>query len=406
MNVVFVSKECPPSPHSCGIGTYVWETGRALAQRGHNVTIIAASDSNQSSSATPSPGLTVIRLPDDELDVDKRGIVSRALRAPLEQGIAYRRRVSDCIATLIKGDHPDIVEFPGFRGESAMWLAERHAIPMVVRMHGSTAGADRLWRDHISATKRLQMGWERQEMRAADIITVVSEQQATAVRSRFGADRVKVVHNSIDSDYWRMLSDRASQEIGTSDLLFVGSLLWKKGIFVLLRAARILRKSGWRGRLFLAGRTTPEFERSIRLCPDLGMRLPEWTVRLGVCRREQLAGLYRDAGACCFPSIIEAFSYTCLEAMACGGVAIGSLGTGMAEVLDEQSGFLVPPGDASRLAVAIKSALSMSEDERRRMKEAAQQRARDRFDHGVIMPRLLDVYRSITKCRSPRGEQC
>ncbi len=122
------------------------------------------------------------------------------------------------------------------------------------------------------------------------------------------------------------------------------------------------------------------------------MKLPDWVVHLGICQRERLAGLYRDAGACCFPSLIEPFSYTCLEAMACGGLVVGSLRTGMAEILTETCGFLVPPGDVSGLVVALTSALSMSDEERRRMKEAAQQRIRDRFDNSVIIPELLNVY--------------
>ena len=71
MKIVFVSKECPPSPRSYGIGTYVWETGRALAHIGHNVSIIAASDDGYLTSSIPSPRITVIRLPDDELVAEK-----------------------------------------------------------------------------------------------------------------------------------------------------------------------------------------------------------------------------------------------------------------------------------------------------------------------------------------------
>ncbi len=229
MNIVFVSKECPPSPRSSGIGTYVWETGRALAHFGHNVTIIAASDDGQLTSSIPSPRMTVIRLPDDELGVEKRNIVARTFRAPLDQGIAYRRRVAECIATLIDNHHPDVIEFPGFRGESVMWLAGQRPLPMVVRMHGFTAGIDAVWKDHVSATMRLQVNWERQELRAADVITVVSENQARLVRARFGADRVKFVHNSIDADHWRKLSVDAPQEVDPNDVLFVGSLLTEEG---------------------------------------------------------------------------------------------------------------------------------------------------------------------------------
>jgi hypothetical protein len=35
----------------------------------------------------------------------------------------------------------------------------------------------------------------------------------------------------------------------------------------------------------------------------------------------------------------------------------------------------------------------MSAEERKRMKDAAQQRIRGRFDHSVIIPELLNVYK-------------
>lgn len=403
MNIVFVSKECPPSARSSGIGTYVWETGRELAHIGHNVTVIAASDDGQLSSSIPSPRMSVIRLPDDELTVENRHIVTRILHAPLDQGIAYRRRVADCIATVIESHNPDVIEFPGYRGESVMWLAGQRLLPMVVRMHGFTAGIGAVWKDRVSATTRLQLNWERKELNAADLITVVSEHQARPVRALFGAGRVRVVHNSINSEHWRNLSVHAPQgAMGPHDVLFAGSLLWRKGIFVLLRAANRLRQTGWRGRLLLAGRTSHEFERFIRSRAALGSGLPEWVVRLGVCQRERLAGLYRDAGVCCFPSMVEPFSYTCLEAMACGGLVVGSSRTGMAEVLTETCGFLVPPGDVAALAVALRSALSMSDEERRRMREAAQQRVRNQFDNGVIIPKLLGVYSDTINSYSAR----
>jgi glycosyltransferase involved in cell wall biosynthesis len=264
---------------------------------------------------------------------------------------------------------------------------------MIVRMHGFTAGINAVWKDHVSATMRLQLNWERKELKAADLITVVSEHEASSLRARFGADRVRVVHNSIDSDRWRKLSMDASKgTVDSQDVLFAGSLRWRKGIFVLLRAAHLLRRAGWRGRLVLAGGTSHEFERYLRVRAVFGMELPDWVMHLGVCHRERLSGLYRDAGVCCFPSLREPFGYTCLEAMACGGIIVGSSGTGMAEILTDVSGFLVPPGDVSRLVVALKSALSMNAEERGRMKEAAQQRVHDRFDHGVIIPELLKAY--------------
>jgi len=393
MKIAFVSKECPPSPRSSGIGAYVWETGRALANLGHTVTIVAASDDRQRSTSTPAPQLTVIRLPDDEIDVGKRNIVARTLRPPVEKGLAYRSRVAACLADLANQGRADIVEFPGFRGESYVWLDRPCRLPMVVRMHGFTAGIDTDWKKHASATGRWLNQCELREVLTADAVTAVSENQAALVRARFGAARARVVHNSIDTTWWHELSLRAQQEFDIADILFAGGLVAKKGIFVLLKAAARLRENGWRGRLVLAGRAYRDFERFTRLRAAFGLKFPSWVVPLGTCPRERLAGFYRDVGVCCFPSLTDPFPYTCLEAMACGGVVVGSAETGMAEMLTEKSGFIVPPGDVGGLSTALASALTLSAIKRADMKEAARQRIRECFDHRVIIPKLVSIYR-------------
>ena len=78
--------------------------------------------------------------------------------------------------------------------------------------------------------------------------------------------------------------------------------------------------------------------------------------------------------------------------MTCGGIVVGSSETGMAEMLNENSGFVVSPGDVSSLEDALASALSLSAKERAQMRDAAQQRIRECFDHRVIIPKLMSVY--------------
>jgi len=406
MKIVFVSKECPPSPRSSGIGTYVWETGRALAGTGHEVTIIAASDDGQMSSSSPFPRLTVIRLPDDEIDVGKRNIFARTFRAPVKQGAAYRGRVAQCLASLAEKDRMDVVEFPGFRGESFVWLNSGPRAPMIVRMHGFTAGIDTDLKKRLSATGRWLDRWELREVLAADIVTAVSENQASPVRARFGSDRLRVIHNGIDTTWWNNLAANAQQEFDAGDILFAGGLVSKKGIFVLLKAASRLRKTGWRGRLVLAGRAHRDFDRFIRRRAAIGLKLPSWVIPLGTCPRERLAGFYRDAGVCCFPSFSDPLPYTCLEAMACGGIVVGTSQTGMKEMLNDTCGFLVSSGDVSGLEKALASALALPPAERARMKEAARQRVRECFDHRVIVPQVVNIYREaidLSRCRSAIG---
>jgi len=387
MKIVFVSKECPPSPRSSGIGTYVWETGKALASAGHDVTIVAAADDGLMSSAMPVANLTVIRLPDDEIDVGKRNIVARTLVGPVKEGLAYRGRVAKCLAELAAQGRVEVVEFCGFRGESYVWLDGPRA-PMVVRMHGFTAGIETGWKKRLSASGRCLHKWELREVLAADMITAVSEDQAARVRERFGAERLRVVYNGIDTAWWRELAAKAEQELSATDILYAGGLSTKKGVFVLLKAAAGLRESGWQGRLVLAGRAYRDFDRYVAV----HRKLPEWVVVLGTCPRERLAGFYRDAGVACFPSLQDPFPYTCLEAMTCGGVVVGTKGTGMAEMLTPASGFVTESGDVASLQATLAVALALGSEERVAMRAAAQRRTSECFDHRVIVPKLIALY--------------
>jgi glycosyltransferase involved in cell wall biosynthesis len=392
MNVLFVSKECPPSLRSSGIGTYVWETSNALVRAGHRATIVAASDDGLFSEVSPNPRLTIFRLPDDEIDVEKRSIAARALIPARKEGLAYRRRILAILDDLQGVQKPDVIEFCGFRGESAVWLAKGKRMPMVVKMHGVTGGTSAGWKNRLLPPRRLQTKWERQEVAAADLVMAVSRHEASLVKARFFRDQVHVVYNCIDSNRWGRLSAQAPQRLEPTDILFAGSLLKNKGICVLLSAAGKLRETGWRGRLVLAGKSTNEFERFVRIRSALGFKLPNWVRHLGVCAREHLAGLYRDAGACCFPSFAEAFSYTCLEAMASGAIVIGSRGTGMAELLREDCGYLCNPGDAVGLAAALDSALKLTAESSAHIRNCARERARKHFSHCAIIPELVKIY--------------
>jgi glycosyltransferase involved in cell wall biosynthesis len=86
-----------------------------------------------------------------------------------------------------------------------------------------------------------------------------------------------------------------------------------------------------------------------------------------------------------------------MEALAAGKVCVASDATGADDVLvDGSSAFVVPQGDATALATALRRALSLSDDERQRMQAAAQQQA-EALDWGPIAERhaafLLDPFR-------------
>jgi rhamnosyl/mannosyltransferase len=133
-------------------------------------------------------------------------------------------------------------------------------------------------------------------------------------------------------------------------LLFVGRLVYYKGIGVLLKALSLVLKA------------------NLRIVGDGAdrNRLEALSVQLGVSTRVEFAGsipdedlikAFADADVFVLPSVsrAEAFGLAMVEAMANGLPAISTtLGTGTDWVnLDEVSGFVVRPGDAKALAGAI-----------------------------------------------------
>lgn len=393
MKLVFVSKECPPSPRSYGIGTYVWETAHGLVRRGHTVTIIAASDDSAESDTTTSEGVRVIRLPDTERP---RQLIARTLVADRRAAFAYSSAVARRVELLAKQGTAELVEFPGFRGEAFAWLRGPRPIPTVSRVHGFTGWIDRTWRDRVSATRRLQKAWEANELTTADFVTVVAAHLMPRVLERVGSDRAAVLYNGIRTKPWMVRACAPDPEVTTADIVFVGSLTRNKGIEVLLDAGQLLRaRHRWRGRMFLAGRGSREFDAAVRTRWGGADRVPPWIRRLGHCSKDRLPTLYAHAGVCCFPSFRDTFPYTCIEAMASGGIIVGTEGTGMAEALTSGCGHLVPPGKAELLAATLAKVLEMDDRERTAMRRCAQGTVAGKFEIDVVAAEAEVLYARI-----------
>ncbi len=365
---------------------------------GHQVTVICAADIPAGAGVSKQCGVNVIRLCDDELF---QGGWKRHLWPAVECALTYRRRVAECLDRLIDDDCAEIVEFPGFRGESHLWAKGRRRIPMVVRMHGATGWVDPSWKDSLSATRRMQKRFEAEELLAADRITLVADHLRPIVTKRLPKTAtVTTVHNSIDTQKWSAAADATAEGVGPNDIVFAGSLTKGKGIFDLIQAADLLRnRTAWTGTLHLFGRAGSEFSRYVR--KRWGATGTPPFVRIhGAVPRDILPSVYRSAGVCCFPSHFDAFGYMAVEAGASGGLAIGTRKTGMAELIEDgKTGYLVDPGDPEMLSATLQRALSMSSDTAQRMRDDARAHVAAQFDSSVIMSRLIGLYSEMVAQR-------
>ena len=95
------------------------------------------------------------------------------------------------------------------------------------------------------------------------------------------------------------------------------------------------------------------------------------------------------------PSEEESFGLAALEALACGVPVIGSSGTGLTEVIDDnQNGFLFPVGDTTAMANA---AVSLLKDGTRlvKFKEAAARLAFEKFNADKIIGQYEAYYEEV-----------
>jgi len=146
-----------------------------------------------------------------------------------------------------------------------------------------------------------------------------------------------------------------SQEPGPLRLVFLGSLIPRKGLGTLLKALALLPPRT--ARLDIIGPLTadPAHAAAMRqLSRRLGL---EDRVKFqGPLNNEPLAQVLRQAQALVVPSSYEGFGIVYLEGMGFGLPAIGtSLGAAPEVIDDNRTGFVIAPGDSSSLAHKIET---------------------------------------------------
>jgi glycosyltransferase involved in cell wall biosynthesis len=183
---------------------------------------------------------------------------------------------------------------------------------------------------------------------------------------------------------------------GPVTLLFVGALDAAhdfKGLSILLTALESNRHDpSWRLIVVGDGPRRSRYEKEA-LTRSLAGRV----TFLGRVEPAVLPDVYREADIHLFPSTssAEAFGLVVLEAAASGLPTIASNLPGVRTLIEEgRTGLLVPPRDARQLSRAI---ASLTADARRRviLGEAARRCAREKYDWGVLMDRLEDVYQEV-----------
>ncbi len=239
----------------------------------------------------------------------------------------------------------------------------------------------------------------RRGYRALDHIIVAHQRLAEWLIDDFaiGPEKISVVPLPVQSEEFD--ANRHPPEDGLTTFLFFGTLRRNKGVDHYLRAIESLRVDDGL-RFVFAGRGDGECEEAICAAARVDPRI---STEIGYVENPRRAELYALADVIVMPyTELPAQSGVLQDAYAAGrpviSTNVGALGP---TVIEEQTGWVVPPSDVGALAqvmrdvAAGKAERGMRADNARHMAEA---RSPER-----IADRLVDVYQNVSGPRPAGG---
>ena len=371
MRIVFVCNELPPASAG-GIGPAVATLARGLARLGHPVTVVGVYDEDH---RWHLPGVEVRPL---------TRAYSVWFRPFFRKHDLRRLAIYRELRRLKKGPGVDVVEWPDYEG--LFWKPIPGVID-VVRNHGPRIS------HRLHGLAQYHPHWEKLEFRTLRTIPNwigVSKWFMDEWLRITGARpaRSTVVYNPVDLSLFHPETDPS--QVDPYRVLYAGTLMQRKGVLSLLKAANLFLRDCPDARLHVTGR---EFEK----IPDLEAILDD-AVRDRVTLaypmpQARLARLMRRSALFAMPSVLESFGNVWAEAMASGIPVVGSrLTCGPEIVPTDVAGLLADPARPEEIAQQVVRLLR-DPNLRQRMGQSGRRIAESRFSLDVGVSRTLEFYR-------------
>lgn len=296
-------------------------------------------------------------------------------------------------------------------GAVACVVAKATNRPFVYTIQGPGTITGNSLVDSISQLYTITAGyWCARE--AGKVILLSRSLISTAEKLKVERHRIAVIPSGIDSNHFSLENPRVKEraltlreELGIGDeivLGYTGRLFPAKGLAHLFSAVKKLQDKHPNILLLIVG--------------DGAQRGELETMARNLKIRTLFAGWQRDTAPYyslmdifVLPSLFEGLPNVLLEAMAMKLALVATNVGGNPDVIHNgKNGFLVPPGDESKLASALESLIVQS-DLRLKMGEANRNKVEEQYQWSKTVENVEKVYREITQgCEPshvhPRGQ--
>lgn len=278
----------------------------------------------------------------------------------------------------------------------ALYMAEKMKMPKILTNH-SIAGNSKDSLLTLMSCKGLI--FLRYFISKADKIISVSKSAAKFMENLLG-NKVEniIIPNGVDVN--RFKPSRREEDKAT--ILFVGRLVHRKGVQVLIKAFSKVVKKIPEAKLIIVGEG---YMKPLLQIQVKKLRLNGKVKLLGKVADSELPKIYQEATLVVIPSLYrESFGMVALEAMASGKPVIATKVGGLPEIIrDGRNGFLIPPGDHKELAEKIILLLSNKEMSLK-MGITGRKIAVEKYSWNKITSKIINVYLETLKEKSINSE--
>lgn len=250
---------------------------------------------------------------------------------------------------------------------------------------------------HIHGAKYLAFydclgGWGKrtvdQFFRQADLVLALSKSWKRELEARIPIDTCRTLNNGVDPEEFAGAQTDIWER--RNRFLMLGRLGVRKGVYDLIDAMELALAQNPELRLCLAG--DGEVEEVRALVKEKGLE-KQITV-YGWAGREEKLALLKEAGTVVLPSYYEGLPMAVLEGMAAGKAIISTTAGAIPEVVGEENGILIKPGDIPALAQSLVRC-SSDREMLQRMSHRNRERAEQVFSIRHMHGQLAQYYRQV-----------
>jgi len=276
-------------------------------------------------------------------------------------------------------------------------------LPLVFHVHSTEKGRT------LGNGSEVVSNIEQRAAQMADmIITVSNAMKEELIGLGYPKEKIQVCYNGVDPQKYcrdqvnadKVKKTRELYGIKDNDLmiLFVGRLVWIKGVDKLVMAMPQVLKEIPNAKLVIVGLgEMKEYAEKIVRSQNLQDHVK---FRFEFVPEEERIAHYAACDVAVFPSLYEPFGIVALEAMSMGKpIVVGASGvSGMREIVvasgPEQCGFHVNPNDPSDIAWGIINSIKDSE-KKEELGKNGRKRVLENFTWDVIAKKTLELYEQL-----------